>query len=210
VFFCAPVFMRSLMIPRCCYVYFSVACSSYSLVSCVQLVSQLKKSVHWRLLCELELLCLTNCNIASVVIVFVKQWFVLLYCDAVDSRSLYCISWYNLCVLKVVLNASQPTDVAEVSKCVNKFVSSSRYGLNCHGGTMLVLHKLCRIAWSSTYFLGFNMEWHRIAYFEPMVPLRTYSLTHSRVCKTLSVSMLDHAWSVSVSSDLKQQKFFFR
>jgi len=23
------------------------------------------------------------------------------------------------------------------------------------------------------------MEWHRIAYFVPMVPLRTYSLTHS-------------------------------
>jgi len=24
------------------------------------------------------------------------------------------------------------------------------------------------------------MEWHRIAYFVPMVPLRTYSLTHLR------------------------------
>jgi len=71
-----------------------------------------------------------------------------------------------------------------------------------------VFHKLCSIAWSSTYFLCFNMKWHRIAYFVPMVPLRTYSLIHSRVCKTLSVSMLDYAWSVSVSSDLKQQKFF--
>ena len=26
----------------------------------------------------------------------------------------------------------------------------------------------------------FNMEWHRIAYFVPMVPLRIYSLTHYR------------------------------
>jgi len=30
------------------------------------------------------------------------------------------------------------------------------------------------------YHIGFNLYWHRIAYFVVMVPLRIYSLTHSQ------------------------------
>jgi len=34
---------------------------------------------------------------------------------------------------------------------------------------------------SISYFCGFNVYWHRIAYFVLMVPLRIYSLTHTFV-----------------------------
>jgi len=48
---------------------------------------------------------------------------------------------------------------------------------------LLILFHCCSLLIWLTYFLGFNMNWHRIACFVPMVPLRTYSLTHSLLQK---------------------------